>query len=79
MSRLARRACEPVTSWSVHLSMALSETAELQRGAQRFLRAAMRKPMLEAGHERDLARRWRDNRDERALHELTMEIGRAHV
>lgn len=52
--------------------MALSETSELQRGAQRFLRAAMRKPMLEAGHERDLARRWRDDRDERALHELTM-------
>lgn len=52
--------------------MALSETSELQRGAQRFLRAAMRKPMLEAEHERELARRWRDDRDERALHELTM-------
>ncbi len=52
--------------------MALSETAELQRGAQRFLRAAMKKPMLAADHERDLARRWREDRDERALHELTM-------
>ncbi len=52
--------------------MALSETSELQRGAQRFLRAAMRKPMLDAEHERDSARRWRDERDERALHELTM-------
>lgn len=52
--------------------MALSETSELHRGAQRFLRAAMRKPMLDAEHERDLAHRWRDQRDERALHELTM-------
>ncbi|MBP6689853.1 MAG: RNA polymerase factor sigma-32 [Hyphomonadaceae bacterium] len=52
--------------------MALSETAELQRGAQRFLRAAMKKPMLEADHERELARQWRDERDEHALHELTM-------
>ncbi len=52
--------------------MALSETAELQRGAQRFLRAAMKKPMLAADHERELARLWRDERNERALHELTM-------
>lgn len=67
-----RRAWRAVKLWSLANTMALSETSELQRGAQRFLRAAMRKPMLEAGHERDLARRWRDDRDERALHELTM-------
>jgi len=30
----------------------------------------MRAPLLDALHERDLARRWRDLRDERALHEL---------
>lgn len=52
--------------------MALSETSELQRGAQRFLRAAMRKPMLNSEHERELARAWRGERDEHALHELTM-------
>jgi RNA polymerase sigma-32 factor len=51
--------------------MALSETLELQRGAQRFLRSAMRAPMLEADHERELAQRWRDDGDERSLHELT--------
>ena len=51
--------------------MALTETLELQRGAQRFLRTAMRTPLLAADHERELARRWRDDRDERALHELT--------
>ena len=50
--------------------MALSETSELQRGAQRYVRDAMRAPLLQADHERDLARRWRDEGDERALHEL---------
>jgi RNA polymerase sigma-32 factor len=51
--------------------MALSETLELQRGAQRFLRTAMRAPMLAADHERELAQQWRDDGNERALHELT--------
>jgi len=50
--------------------MALSETSELRRGAQAYLRTAMRAPLLDAVHERDLARRWRDEDDERALHEL---------
>ncbi|WP_135212882.1 RNA polymerase factor sigma-32 [Vitreimonas flagellata] len=50
--------------------MAVSETSELQRGAQRYLRTAMRAPLLAADHERELARRWRDEGDERALHEL---------
>ena len=51
--------------------MALTETSELQRGAQRFVRAAMRTPLLAADNERDLARRWRDDHDEQALHVLT--------
>jgi RNA polymerase sigma-32 factor len=51
--------------------MAISETLELRRGAQRYVRSAMRKPLLEAEHERDLARRWRERGDEDALHELT--------
>ncbi len=51
--------------------MAISETSELQRGAQRFIRDAMRAPLLAADHERELARRWRDEADEAALHELT--------
>jgi RNA polymerase sigma-32 factor len=50
--------------------MALTENLDLRRGAQRFIRTAMRAPLLAADHERDLARRWRDNHDERALHEL---------
>ena len=36
-----------------------------------FVRKAMKAPMLEAEHERHLARRWRDKADEHALHELT--------
>ncbi len=50
--------------------MALTETSELRRGAQAYLRTAMRAPLLQAEHERELARRWRDLGDERALHEL---------
>lgn len=38
---------------------------------RRYVRKAMKAPMLEADHELDLARRWRENDDERALHELT--------
>ncbi|MBL8531945.1 MAG: RNA polymerase factor sigma-32 [Hyphomonadaceae bacterium] len=51
--------------------MAISETSELQRGAQRYLRQAMRAPLLAADRERELARRWREDGDERALHSLT--------
>ena len=36
-----------------------------------FVRKAMKAPMLEAAHELNLARRWRDEEDEDALHELT--------
>jgi len=50
--------------------MALIETSDLQRGSQRFMRDAMRAPMLSAEHERHLAARWRDHGDERAMHEL---------
>ncbi|MDZ4692186.1 RNA polymerase factor sigma-32 [Terricaulis sp.] len=50
--------------------MATTETQELRRGAQSYLRSAMRAPMLNAEHERNLARRWREQGDERALHEL---------
>jgi RNA polymerase sigma-32 factor len=35
-----------------------------------YIRTAMAAPLLEREHELDLARRWRDNQDERALHEL---------
>ncbi len=38
---------------------------------RKYIRKAMKAPMLEAEHELNLARRWREDGDERALHELT--------
>ena len=35
-----------------------------------YIRTAMNEPMLERGHELDLARRWRTKGDQKALHEL---------
>ena len=50
--------------------MALSETLVLRASAQAYMRTAMRAPLLDADHERELAERWRARGDERALHEL---------
>jgi RNA polymerase sigma-32 factor len=61
---------KPVADLDVKGSMALTETTDLRRGSQRFMREAMRAPMLSAEHERNLAARWRDHGDERAMHEL---------
>ncbi|MGB3625733.1 MAG: RNA polymerase factor sigma-32 [Henriciella sp.] len=49
--------------------MATSRSAEA--ADRRFVRTAMNKPMLSQEHEQSLAIRWRDEQDERALHELT--------
>jgi len=38
---------------------------------RKFVRKVMAVPLLEAEHERDLARRWRDHNDVKALHQLT--------
>lgn len=38
---------------------------------RRFVRKAMKAPLLEQDHELNLARRWREENDEEALHELT--------
>src|SRR3546814_15961925 len=35
-----------------------------------FIRASMREPLLSRGHEFELARRWREDGDEVALHRL---------
>jgi RNA polymerase sigma-32 factor len=42
-----------------------------QSADRRFVKEAMRAPLLEQQHELDLARRWRDEGDQAALHELT--------
>lgn len=41
-----------------------------QQANLRYIRTAMHEPMLEKEHELDLARRWKDHKDEKALHEL---------
>ena len=50
--------------------MAHSDTLNSQQAGRRFIKRAMKVPMLERDHERDLARRWRDDGDEAAMHEL---------
>ena len=42
-----------------------------QSADRRFVKKAMKAPLLDPDHEFDLARRWREAQDERALHELT--------
>jgi RNA polymerase sigma-32 factor len=51
--------------------MAMYETAEALSATRRFVKQAMKMPMLAQDHERNLALKWRDDHDERALHELT--------
>ena len=51
--------------------MAVLDTPETQRANRRFIKAAMKAPLLEQAHELELARKCRDDRDEAALHELT--------
>lgn len=50
--------------------MAFIDTPETQRANRRFIKAAMKAPLLSREHEHDLAKRWRDAGDEAALHEL---------
>ena len=50
--------------------MAHADTVEARQAGRRFIKWAMQVPLLEREHERKLAIRWRDGRDEAALHEL---------
>lgn len=50
--------------------MAHIDDPETQRANLSFIKASMREPLLTRDHEFDLAHRWRDQGDERALHEL---------
>ncbi|MCH1541456.1 MAG: RNA polymerase factor sigma-32 [Alphaproteobacteria bacterium] len=55
--------------------MAHIDTRETVQSGRKFIKKAMKLPMLELEHEQKLARLWKDKRDERAMHELTS----AHV
>ena len=50
--------------------MASFPSHDIERGNRRYAAAVMRAPVLERDYEFDLARRWRDDKDEDALHEL---------
>lgn len=50
--------------------MAFSDTVDTQRANRRLIRESMNAPLLTRDHELELARRWRNEGDERALHEL---------
>ncbi|NIJ42334.1 RNA polymerase sigma-32 factor [Parvibaculum indicum] len=51
--------------------MTHQETGDSQSANRRFTKHAMSVPLLEPDREFELARRWKDDRDEKALHELT--------
>lgn len=59
--------------------MAYIDDPETQRANLKYIRGAMNEPLLEKEHELNLARRWRDDRDERALHELVQSYTRLVV
>jgi RNA polymerase sigma-32 factor len=50
--------------------MSMIDTMSAQRADRRFVQGAMAAPMLDRDHELQLARRWRENNDQEALHEL---------
>lgn len=59
--------------------MAHLDDPTTQQANLRYIRAAMDEPMLEKEHELDLARRWQQNNDEKALHELVRSYTRLVV
>lgn len=50
--------------------MAHIDDMDTQRANMGYIRSSMNEPMLERDHELELARRWRDKEDQKALHEL---------
>lgn len=59
--------------------MASIDDPRTQRANLAFIRASMKEPLLTRDHELDLARRWREQGDEKALHELVRSYTRLVV
>ena len=59
--------------------MAHLDDPTTQQANLRYIRKAMDEPMLERDHELKLARRWKNKRDEKALHELVRSYTRLVV
>ncbi len=50
--------------------MAYIDDPDTQKANLKYIKETMNAPLLDKDHELDLARRWQENKDERALHEL---------
>ncbi len=59
--------------------MAYIDDPQTQKANMDYIRSSMSEPMLEKEHELDLARRWRDDEDEKALHEMVKSYTRLVV
>ena len=59
--------------------MAHIDDPQTQKANLKYIRDSMHEPILEKEHELDLARRWRDKGDEKALHELVRSYTRLVV
>lgn len=59
--------------------MAYIDDPTTQRANMNFIRSSMKEPLLSREHEQDLARRWRYEEDEAALHELVRSYTRLVV
>lgn len=59
--------------------MAHIDDPQTQKANLSYIRSSMAEPILEKDHELDLARRWRDKGDEKALHELVRSYTRLVV
>lgn len=59
--------------------MAYIDDPQTQKANLSYIRNSMAEPLLEKEHELDLARRWRDKGDEKALHELVRSYTRLVV
>lgn len=59
--------------------MAHIDDPKTQKANMEYIRNSMNEPLLDKEHEFELARRWRDDQDERALHELVRSYTRLVV
>ncbi len=59
--------------------MSYIDDPQTQKANLAYIRTSMNEPILERDHELDLARRWREDNDEKALHELVRSYTRLVV
>lgn len=70
---------EPLTAYGGYIVMAHIDDVQTQKSNLEYIRNSMNEPLLEKDHELELARRWREKGDEKALHELVQSYTRLVV